>query len=179
MKECRPDPTNLQKTLEYLTYQASLGRFKRKPSAFKILSYLALNSWRRVPNQENEPIGTVLSGKVKAKHIAAGTALSMRTVRRHLEWLENNNWITIYAGRGADGRFDQHTIITRLDQRSHELREQALTSGQNDHRLRAKMSTGPVDKMTTLYKGSFTRDFNSVVAEQVQVPTAAKEWTFR
>lgn len=123
MKERLPDPTDLIRTLDYLEYQASQGRFATHPSAFGILIYLARHSWRRVPNAEDAPIGMVMSGKTRLRSIAGGTARSEKTVRLAVRWLEDEDWITVYQGHAGNGRFAAHDIITRLDQRSHENRE--------------------------------------------------------
>ena len=121
----QPDPSSQKNTAAYLDDQAALGRFMGKTSALSVLRYLAQHAWRQYPNEENAPIGSVMSGKSRIKKISSETAMSERSVQYAMGWLEQNGWIEreeVYE----NNRRSYDKISTLLDPRSHRIREEMI-----------------------------------------------------
>jgi hypothetical protein len=118
------NPASLIDTLKYLDAEAAAGHFKGRSGALSVLRYLATNSWHRYPNPEGQPPGTVLYGKSAYKIIARDTAIAYSSVKIHVGWLEDNQWLALgEQEHDARGYAMQHRIRLRLDPTGHEYRE--------------------------------------------------------
>jgi hypothetical protein len=140
MMKHEPDPTDLFKTLGYIHEQASFGQFKGSPAgALQILTYLATYSWRREPNNEESPIGTVMWGKSGVKRIAAENSTTRRQVQRCLRWLATEGWIDCTLDCEMSGRSTHSYIKTMLNHDDHERRAKICAEGVTGRRPRGRL----------------------------------------
>ena len=131
MKEQRPNPADERQTMRYLTYEASLGHFDKRPLALAILRYLVTNAWRTYPNKENADIGMVFRGKSRYATIAQETAMSYSTVQRQIEWLTRERWLDVRSSRDQNGHLGPYQILLLVDAVSHEDRAKWRTIQQD------------------------------------------------
>ena len=109
--------------LNYIYQQAEMGRFAEHPSALGTLLYLTTNAWRNYPNNENAPLGQVMSGKSAIGKIAYATYQHYKTVQADLDWLDKSGWIDVRKQEYHKGDRAPSIITVRLDTSAHQDRE--------------------------------------------------------
>lgn len=117
--------------------------------------------------------------------LARETGLGVRTVRRHIQWLEDNGWIEKARRRRNDGSWssDSFMLITQRPNRP----EAKVTEGQKEHPPAAKNDTPaanladhepslePSEEPSCTKRASYPDDFEAFWKEYPSAPNQSKK----